>query len=505
MNFGHNDSRSLAALACAFDLSDDDIDDQADRLAAQVRKLREMWRSGGSTEEAAALGLQRIARRHHVKLPAKPAIEAQFNRMTEPSWWRRSLRHRLCFVELQAIRSGAVHRRASPYVSAKALRRHERNVKRLADLIAGMEAMNLSTGEVLPMHDVVERSQANPANRRMAMMARIRGIEAHAKARGDVAVFLTITAPSRMHARYESGAPVPSYAGTSPRQAHAYLHGVWRRASRAADRQGLARYGLRTVEPHHDGCPHWHVLMFARPGDVDALLAVFRAHALEDSPSEPGAAERRFVVERIDPAKGSAASYVAKYVAKSIDGEGIDTDTESDGDGRSTAGRVVAWARTWRIRQFQFFGLPPITPNRELYRVAPESIGSEGLRKAHAACKANDYGAFLAACDAHTVQLCTTYRERPSPRYMGETTRGVLGLVASAVDLAEPLQLDTRTQQWVIQPRGGERDRDDLAPTWTRINNCAQPYESMGCKAAGPPRTPDIEARAALSAEASPC
>lgn len=505
MNSGHYGSPSLSALADAFDLSDHDIEDHADRLAAQVRKLREVWRSGGATELAAAEGLQRIARRHRVKLPTKPAIEAQFNRMTEPSWWRRSLRHRLCFVELQAIRSGAVHRRVSPYVSAKALRRHERNVKRLADLVAGMEAMNLTTGEVLPMDKVVERSQANPANRRMAMMARIRGIEAHAKARGDVAVFLTITTPSRMHARYESGAPVPTYAGTSPRQAHAHLHGVWRRASRAADRQGLVRYGLRTVEPHHDGCPHWHVLMFARPGDVDALLQVFRAHALEDSPNEPGAAERRFVVERIDPAKGGAASYVAKYVAKSIDGEGIDSDTESDGDGRSTAGRVVAWARTWRIRQFQFFGLPPITPNRELYRAAPDGIASEGLRQAHAACKANDYGAFLEACEAYAVQLSTTYRERPSARYMGETTRNVHGLVASAIDLAEPLQLDTRTEQWVIQPRGGERDRDDIAPTWTRINNCARPYESTGCDAAGSPRTRINEAPATRRVEASPC
>ena len=46
-----------------------------------------------------------------------------------------------------------------------------------------------------------------------------------------------------------------------------------------------------------------------------------RRHALRDGPDERGAQARRFTVERIDPAKGSAVGYVAKYVSKSIDGE----------------------------------------------------------------------------------------------------------------------------------------------------------------------------------------
>ncbi|MDN3519113.1 replication endonuclease [Aquisalimonas lutea] len=40
---------------------------------------------------------------------------------------------------------------------------------------------------------------------------------------------------------------------------------------------------------------------------------------MEDTPDEPGASRHRFQVERIDPQRGTATGYVAKYVAKGID------------------------------------------------------------------------------------------------------------------------------------------------------------------------------------------
>ena len=78
--------------------------------------------------------------------------------------WRRALRKRIRTVEHHAIRRGAVHRRVSPYVSAKALRRHESDRRRLAALLASLDVMNVGTGEVIPLDDVIAWSQANPAN-----------------------------------------------------------------------------------------------------------------------------------------------------------------------------------------------------------------------------------------------------------------------------------------------------------------------------------------------------
>ncbi|SQD02301.1 phage replication protein [Escherichia coli] len=35
------------------------------------------------------------------------------------------------------------------------------------------------------------------------------------------------------------------------------------------NRDGLRWYGIRTVEPHHDGTVHWHMMVFAHPEEID--------------------------------------------------------------------------------------------------------------------------------------------------------------------------------------------------------------------------------------------
>lgn len=472
----------LAALATAFDLTDSDIEAVAERNAGQVQRMAGIWQTQHTPDAIALKYLRSKATRHHVNLPAKDGFIQRLNRMSDEAWWRRALRKRMRTVEHHAIQRGAVHRRASPYVSAKALRRHENDRRRLAALLASLEVMNVGTGEAIPLDEVIAGSQANPANRRMAMMARIKGIEATARAKGHVALFLTITAPSRMHARHQTGQANDRHNGASPHTVQTYLHDVWRKAMRSMQRDGLTAYGMRTVEPHHDACPHWHVLMFAASAQSEAILCTLRAYALADSPDEPGAAEHRFKVEYIDPAKGSALAYVAKYVSKSIDGEGLDTDTESDETGTNTARRIVAWSRRWGIRQFQFFGLPPITPMRELYRHNGEGLNSPGLSQAHQACKANDHAAYLTACEAHRIAFAVQYEERPSTRYAGELARAICGLSASAADLSAPLELTTRTEKWCIQPRKVQHADEAFCLPWTRFNNCAQSMESSTCE-----------------------
>lgn len=465
----------VAAIAEASDKTVDDLAVIAHRAAQSFHRLAALWKMQATPDATIQRLMRRIVRRHHIQLPNKAGLQESINRLSDAAWWRRALRKRFRFVEHVAIQSGAVHAKAGRYVSARAMNRAMRDRQRIAELLASLIAVNQMTGETLPLDELAEQSLSNPANRRRAMMARIKGIEQHAKGKSHEAMFLTITCPSRYHARHVSGQTNDRYDGSNPRQAQAALNNVWRRATRKLTHQGVEFFGLRVVEPHHDACPHWHVLAFVAPLQADTLIETVRAYALADAPDEPGAAEHRFKVERIDPAKGSAVGYVAKYVSKSIDGEGVDTDTETGDAGEDAAKRIVAWARLWGIRQFQFFGVPPITPTRELYRLDRLDVDSEGLNAAHRATKANDYCDWLRACEAYGLRFKATYTARCSTRYEGETVSRMHGLIASASDLEGQAQLITRFDEWRIESRKAEAEAAGapLSPPWTRFNNCA--------------------------------
>jgi hypothetical protein len=142
-------------------------------------------------------------------------------------------------------------------------------------------------------------------------------------------------------------------------------------------------YGFRIAEPNHDGTPHWHVLVFCKPAEIAILKSTVYRYALAVDGDEAGARKHRVDWKPMDPAKGTAAGYIAKYVAKNIDGYRLDKDLYGN-EAIETSQRVEAWATRWRIRQFQQIGGPPVTVWRELRRV--ESVPADApafVREAH--------------------------------------------------------------------------------------------------------------------------
>jgi hypothetical protein len=102
------------------------------------------------------------------------------------------------------------------------------------------------------------------------------------------------------------------------------------------------------------------------------MRQIMRHYALEEDGDEPGAKTNRFKAVAIDPKRGTAAGYIAKYIAKNIDGYGCDF---PEGSAIEAAQRVDAWASTWGIRQFQQIGGPSVTAWRELRRLHNEEDG----------------------------------------------------------------------------------------------------------------------------------
>lgn len=360
-------------------------------------------------------------------------------RMTDHLWIRRQLRKAQCrALEAEAIRLGYVHKRGEIYASDHTTHRRQQQKARNADSLAGTIARNTETGDEFTLQELAARSVANPAIRRGELMTRLAGFEACAKALGHVGLFITLTCPSRMHAKKSTrpapGRPVqtfdnPKFDGTTPREAQGYLCQVWSRTRAALARVGARCYGFRIAEPHHDGAPHWHLLLFVAAELKEQLCRIFARHACKEDADElasKDARRARFLVKAIDPAKGSAAGYVAKYVSKNIDGYQVQRDFEGAGrDAISTAPRVDAWAAAWGIRQFQQIGGAPVGLWRELRRIPKEdaAICGDAMAAAYAAVNKTeehkaDFGAYVAAMGGPLV------KRKDMPLELAKTDRG---------------------------------------------------------------------------------
>lgn len=121
---------------------------------------------------------------------------------------------------------------------------------------------------------------------------------------------------------------------------------------------------------------------------------VFSRYGLADSPDERGAKKHRVTFKAIDKSRGTAAGYIAKYIAKNIDGFAVEADLFGN-DAMESAERVDAWASCWGVRQFQQLGGPPVTVWRELRRIEGEECGV--LETARDAADRGDWAAFVQA------------------------------------------------------------------------------------------------------------
>lgn len=305
-------------------------------------------------------------------------------RVQDEDWWRRKMRRK------QAQRIEQISRELhqivvtrSAYCSPIGKREWKRRQQLNLDMLEHT-LMENEDGEQFTLADLSETSVANPMVRRTELMVRIAGFEEHSKEMGYEGWFYTITTPSKFHAAHKSGNRNDKFNGSSPRDAQSYLCKLWARFRSTASRITNAKpykwdfFGFRVSEPHHDGTPHWHLLLFIDPEHVKEVTEELKAVSEEEDYQELIGLENdvRFKAEKIktgiNPNTGkeySAAGYIAKYIAKNIDGEHVDVDLYGN-DAKASARDIVAWASRNGIRQFQQVGGPSVTAWRELRRLA---------------------------------------------------------------------------------------------------------------------------------------
>ncbi|WP_429099194.1 replication endonuclease [Aeromonas veronii] len=434
-------------------------------------------------------------------------------RLLSAKWWEKRVNR--CWDRLQEhinILLGKVRKGVSAYVSNATMKVVRERKRAMMRWLAESEVVNERYDLVVSMKDCWEASNANPVNRRNEMMVRARGFNDYAEEQGHVGVFFTWTAPSRFHAwaQKHNGQAVENkrYQGATPRETCAYLAKLWSRARAALKRWNAPVYGFRVCEAHHDGTPHWHLLLFMRPEDRNRVIGTLRRYALTDDHEElvrniKGAPPftdftPRFDWEEIDPTKGDAAGYIAKYIAKNIDGAYLDDDEEAGTAANEAAQHAVAWASWWGIRTFQQIGGAPVGVWRELRRIsnAKKNAALVGPPKPvlqdprfEAARFAADNGIFrcylhamggaLATRAEHPIKLAHLIEEQANS--YGEDIKRLMGITSAR------LGIKTRLQGWEIVPAGthearkaaeaaarGVKTGDSPAP-WSSDNNCTRP------------------------------
>lgn len=496
-------------------------------------------------------------------------------------WWARQLKTiRRQFLELLEIATGQVgkdlyhdkkskkfkRRGISPYSSKQAQREFNFAQASGRQFLEMMELQS-SDGDVISLIEAVKSGMANPANRRNELMLRIRETEELADEMGYVGVFYTITCPSRFHANSSK------WHGETPKDAQNYLTQTWARARSKLNRRGLKYFGVRVVEPHADGCPHWHMMLFMPKNKLQEVNAILRWYFIQEDKTElydyygpvqtrakvvnewvdinthgthiktlekcvsyragtkkselfktykqkrrewglkksqgkkakaPSKFYRtfspRFDAIKMDKSKGSAASYIAKYISKNIDGYQLSDheDAETGENLQEQANPVLAWASTWNIRQFQFQGSPSVTVYRELRRMPKgKAISDETIEPIrHAADTANwkDYVKLQGGmCIGRAANFKSMYEDTQMGNDYAEVVRRIKGVLTNtdykAVlkrtlenvhNVITQTSLKTRLVEWTRQLKGtaeklNAKDNTNVGVadlSWTSGNNC---------------------------------
>lgn len=116
----------------------------------------------------------------------------------------------------------------------------------------------------------------------------------------------------------------------------------WRGARKRLDEAEILPVGIWVLEPHLDGCPHVHLMLFCDPLDTKEVEKIIRAQKKE------WLLEAGCKVVR-DDGRAAPTSYLFPYLMKTM-GAGIDADRNVMGADACRSG--------WGLRSHGFIGTP---------------------------------------------------------------------------------------------------------------------------------------------------
>lgn len=366
--------------------------------------------------------------------------ESRYARTCDPKFWRRSLNVSVARArEHFFMRMSLVSSRSERYVSDFSLDVREAQLIRQAEWMKN--TLVVPAGEAAKTNHIEKKKKSlcladiadGPAERFAKLYTFIHAIDQLGIEAKLLSAMLTLTLEPEWHPNPKHG--INQWNGFSPRDAHKSFCKRWQSISRDLHRLGIRLTGFRVAEPHQDGCPHYHVWMLYKGEDEMKILSTVmkyfpaklkirtpnrkgekkqhcdeiyedRVALINDQPRTVNHPKEGAQVElsRIDRAISTGASYVLKYVMKSINvddklKEQIRGETNNDFElnNNPTAKRVDAYRSLWGIHQGQLFGVAKCLTIWDEFRRLTVRPKNQLLRKLWAQARGGSKGGRIEA------------------------------------------------------------------------------------------------------------
>ena len=169
------------------------------------------------------------------------------------------------------------------------------------------------TEQYIPLADITMSANHNTNRYYAEIQNRINTLVNDAKSKKLVPIFMTITLPSEYHKMKTNKStkkliPNPFYNGTTPRNATKELTKMFAKLRHDRSLKELTkneRIYYRVNEPHKDGTPHTHILMFIPNSSIPRVVKAFN---------------RLFnpKTNKIETKIRNASAYIMKYINKTL-------------------------------------------------------------------------------------------------------------------------------------------------------------------------------------------
>lgn len=276
-----------------------------------------------------------------------------------------------------------------------------------------------TTGKEKPFSMSLAQCTRTPEQRFAELYTLQHGQESYFISQGYIPVFVTLTTPAQYHPSPSHGKS--SWTGLSVRDSHDWFNERWQHMRSDLAKHGIRLEGFRVTEPHKDGSEHWHIMVYVIKNQMETIKSTFSGYFGHSDHAV------KFITDFAAPGKGekgkaSAASYMLKYVIKSINrGAAAGTSAADDQNFLQEADAADAWRSTWGIRSFQFFGtlFGKQTLWRELRRLdeQPTETAAMALWRAARGGRAHHFIAHLIQLepDLATIHEMTQDFTEPDP------------------------------------------------------------------------------------------